>query len=101
MYKDRKLADKPEIEANKPTEKKLNIIVNDDEIIAPKRELTFEDVVALAYDENDPSLNTETVRFSVTYHIPNEQENIMELLEGQTVKIKEGMVFDVYPTDQS
>ena len=97
MYKDRKLADKPEIEANKPTEDKWTVIINGKEKITLKRELTFEDVVALKYDNRPPE--GENVRFSISYKFAGGENR--QLLENEKVQIKKGMVFRVTKTDNS
>jgi Multiubiquitin len=60
--------------------------------------ITFEQVVALAF-ENPPT--GDGVQFTIQYTRGPSGHNSGTLLEGQTVKIKEGMEFDVTPTNRS
>lgn len=76
----------------------FQIIVNGRQKTWPAREISFEEVVALAYE--DPPFGENTL-FSVTYRRGqgNKPEGI--LAPGETVKVKEGMIFDVTATDKS
>ena len=78
--------------------KEYTIIVNGREKIVTTKELTFAEVVALAFD-NPPQ--GENIVITVTYRRGdgNKPEGI--LVEGETVKIKEGMIFNVTATDKS
>jgi len=78
--------------------KEYTIIVNGREKIVTTKELSFTEIVALAFD-NPPQ--GENIVITVTYRRGegNKPEGI--LLEGETVKIKEGMIFNVTATDKS
>lgn len=79
--------------------KEIKIIVNGREKKVNKKELTYAEVVALAYDNNPPS--GENIIFVITYRRGEGNKPEGTLAEGQTVKIKEGMIFNVTPTDKS
>jgi hypothetical protein len=74
------------------------IIVNGREKVVASKELTFDQVVALAYD-NPPSGPNWV--FTVTYRRGHGQKPEGSLVEGGTVKVKEGMIFNVTATDKS
>ena len=76
----------------------VTIIINGTPHTVDKDELTFDEVVGLAY-ENPPY--GENTGFSVTYR--RGQGNKPEGILGpdETVKVKEGMIFDVTATDRS
>jgi hypothetical protein len=80
-------------------EKTVTIIVNGRPKIVPKNaELTFEDVVHLAFD-NPPT--GEGVQFTIQYTRGHGNKPSGALVEGQSVKVKDGMEFDVTPTNRS
>jgi hypothetical protein len=78
--------------------KDFTIIVNGREKVVTTNELSFAEVVALAFD-NPPT--GENVVFTITYRRGegNKPEGI--LVEGETVKVKDGMIFNVTATDKS
>lgn len=78
--------------------KTVTIIVNARPKTVEKEEISFEDVISLAYD-NPPSGPNWV--FTVTYHRGHGQKPEGSLRAGQTVKVKDGMVFDVTATDKS
>jgi hypothetical protein len=75
--------------------KEVTIIVNGLEKEVAKEDISFTEVVALA---NLPS-NPNTI-FTVTYR-RGEGNKEGTLVEGETVKVKEGMIFNVSATDKS
>lgn len=77
---------------------KLTIIVNDRQKVVTTRELTFDDVIHLAF-ENPPS--GPDVLFTVTYRRGEGHKPEGTLVEGETVKVKEGMIVNVTPTNKS
>jgi len=78
-------------------DKEFKIIVNGREKTVTTKELTFDEVVALAFD-NPPT--GENVLFTITYR-KGEGNKEGSLVAGETVKIKDGMIFNVTPTDRS
>jgi len=77
--------------------KLVTIIVNTREHQVEKDEITFDEVVALGLN---PVPSGPNVLITVTYH-RGQGNKSGDLLPGQSVKVKDGMVFDVTPTDQS
>lgn len=86
--------DKPD----KP-DKQTTIIVNGQEKTTTEKELPFEGVVSLAYDGNPPS--GPNWEFTVTYNKGHSPKSQGSLLPGESVKVKDGMVFNVRATDKS
>ena len=78
--------------------KDVTIIVNTRKYPVPKNsEISFEAVVALAY----PTLPTgQNVEFTVMYQ-RGEGNKDGTLIPGQSVRVKDGMIFDVTATDKS
>ena len=83
-------------EANEK-DKEVTIIVNGREKTVTSKELTFDEVVDLAFD--DPQRGPNIV-FTITYR-RGEGNKEGSLLEGQSVKVKDGMIFNVTRTDKS
>jgi len=80
-------------------EKPISIIVNGREKTVTTRELTFDEVVKLAFD--NPPYGPNTI-FTITYRKSgNEHQPEGHLVEGQTVKVKKGTIFNVTATDKS
>lgn len=80
-------------------EKSITIIVNGREKTVTKGELTFDEVVKLAFDK--PPYGTNTL-FTITYRKGgNEHRPEGHLVEGGTVKVKKGIIFNVTATDKS
>jgi len=78
----------------------VNIIVNGRQRSVPKNsELTVAQVVALAFD-NPPS--GENIEFTITYRKGGNEHRPEGSMSGNdTVKVKEGTVFNVTATDKS
>jgi hypothetical protein len=77
----------------------VTVIVNGVEKIVTAKELSFEEVVSLNYDGNPPT--GENWVFTVAYRRGEGQKPAGRLTKGQTVKVKDGMIFDVTATDKS
>lgn len=89
------------IEATTETEHRetVTIIVNGRQKTVPKNEeITFDAVVALAFP-NPPS--GDGVQFTVQYTRGDGNKPAGTLVEGQSVKVRNGMEFDVTPTNRS
>lgn len=78
--------------------KEYKIIVNGREKVVTKKELSFAEVVALAFD-NPPQ--GENIVITITYRRGEGNKPEGSLVEGETVKIKDGMIFNVAATDKS
>lgn len=76
----------------------ITIVINARERTVTDKELTFEQLVALAF----PSAPTgENVLFTISFRRGHGNKPEGSLLAGETVKIKDGMVFVVSATDKS
>jgi Multiubiquitin len=80
------------------TEKTVTIIVNGRKRVVAKDELTYEEVVNIAFDNNPPT--GPNVVITVAYS-KAEHDKQGTLVAGESVKVKEGMVFNVKATDRS
>jgi hypothetical protein len=79
--------------------KTVTIVVNTKEKIVEKnKEISFEEIVSLAYDGNPPT--GPYIEFTVMYRRGQGNKD-GSLVAGKTVKVKEGMVFSVSATDRS
>jgi hypothetical protein len=79
--------------------KHTTIIVDGTEHEWAEKEISYEQVVNLAYDNNPPT--GENVLITVGYHRGHGEKPEGDLSPGQSVKVKDGMVFDVTATDRS
>ena len=77
--------------------KEVTIIVNGREKKVTKEEISFAEVVALAFD-TPPGDGTV---FTVTYRRGQGNKPEGTLVAGQTVKVKDGMIFNVTATNKS
>lgn len=84
-------------ETGKPA-KEYTIVVNGREKTVTATELGEDDLVALAY-ENPPT--GELICFTITYRRGQGNKPEGTLDDGDTVKLKEGMIFNVTATDKS
>jgi hypothetical protein len=93
------MSDTPLEVSSKEESKTVAIIVNGRQKTVPKNEeLSFDAIIALAFD-NPPT--GEGVQFTVQYTRGQGNKPAGTLLEGQSVKVKDGMEFDVTPTNRS
>ena len=80
-------------------EKEITIYVNSRALQVPAKEvLTFDEVVALAFPNPDKGPN---IVYTVTYRRGHGDKPQGTLVEGESVKVKDGMIFDVTRTDKS
>jgi multiubiquitin len=78
--------------------KKFTIIVNGQQKIVTTKTVTFEEIVKLAFP-NPPS--GQNILFTVGYEDGPHANSSGSLLPGGKVKVKDGMIFNVTPTDKS
>jgi hypothetical protein len=85
---------------NKPHDqvKEVTVIFNGRPKTIAKEQLSFEDVIKLSF-ETPPS--GDGVQFTVQYTRGHGNKPTGTLLEGESVKVKDGMEFDVTPTNRS
>lgn len=79
-------------------DKEITIVINGTVHVIQKEHLTFEDVIALAFD-NPPT--GDGVQFTMQFSRGHSDKQKGTLVEGQSVKAKDGMEFDVTPTNRS
>jgi len=78
--------------------KEFTIIVNGKKKVVAKKELSFDELVALAFN---PVPTGPKVLITITYEAGPHENPEGTLPKGQRVKIKDGMIFNVKHTDQS
>ncbi|HEY3548344.1 MAG TPA: multiubiquitin domain-containing protein [Propionicimonas sp.] len=78
--------------------KPVTIVVNGEPHEVPNDEITFTEVVALAFPDGAQGPN---YIYSVTYRKGPDPKPKGILAEGGSVKVKHGMIFDVRVTDKS
>jgi hypothetical protein len=78
--------------------KKFTIIVNGQQKIVTTKTVTFEGIVKLAFP-NPPT--GQNILFTVGYEDGPHANPSGSLLPGGKVKVKDGMIFNVTPTDKS
>lgn len=83
---------------NNGQDKETTIVVNGRQKTVTSKTLTFDEVVALAFD-NPPT--GENVLFTITYQRGTGNKPEGSLTAGEDVKVKEGMVFNVTSTNRS
>lgn len=74
------------------------IIVNGRQKVVTAKELSFAQVVVLAFDTPPTGQN---IVFTVTYRKGEGNKPEGTMVEGDVVKVKDGMVFNVTATDKS
>ena len=80
-------------------EKQVTIVVDGTQHPWAEKEISYEQVVNLAYDGNPPS--GDQVDISVGYRRGHGEKPEGDLEPGQSVKVKDGMIFDVTATNRS
>ena len=81
-----------------PDEKGYSIIVNGRNRTDEDEELTFDRVVSLAFD--DPPTG-EFICFTITYRRAGGRKPEGTLIEGESVKVRDGTIINVTVTDKS
>lgn len=79
-------------------DKEYTIIVNGRQKVVEAKELSFSEIVALAFDSPPTGPN---IIYTITYRRGHGNKPEGTLGEGQTVKVKDGMIFNVTATDKS
>jgi len=81
-----------------PQAQHFKIVVNGREKIVTQHELSYVDVVRLAFE--NPEFN-ENIVYTVTFKRGPDNEPEGSMVDGVTVKVKPGMIFNVTRTDKS
>ena len=79
--------------------KEKTIIVNGHPKIWADKDISYTQVISLAYDGKPPS--GPDVVFTVTYRKGEDRKKEGTMIEGDTVHVKDGMVFNVTATNKS
>lgn len=80
------------------SQKDFRLIVNLEEKFVVKKKQSFDDIVKLAYPTPPPG---STPDYTVVYRKGPPANPKGSLVQGQSVKVKNGMTFDVTPSDKS
>lgn len=80
-------------------DKEVTIIIDGTPHQWTEKEISYEQVVDLAFDGNPPT--GELVEITVGYHRGHGEKPEGDLEPGGSVKVKDGMIFDVTATDRS
>ena len=78
-------------------QKDITIIVNGREKRVAKEEMTFVEIVALA----DGLPTGQFIVYTITYRRGHGSKPEGTLVEGESIKVKDGMIFNVTATDKS
>ncbi|HDR9134824.1 MULTISPECIES: multiubiquitin domain-containing protein [Burkholderia] len=78
--------------------KRIEIVVNGREVEVNDRNVTFEQLVAIAYPGEPPMPN---IKYSITYRGVVSKPHSGELAAGGSVEVKNGSIFNVGRTVQS
>ena len=78
-------------------EREFTIIVNAREKTVAQRELTFDEIVILAFGPP----NGDASAYTITYQKGPDKKEKGTLVQGESVKLKDGMIFNVVRTDKS
>jgi hypothetical protein len=84
--------------SDKEHPKNFTIVVNGREKVVTQRELSFGALVALAFE--NPT-NTGNTIYTITYRRGEGNKPEGTLVEGESVKVKDGMIINVTATDKS
>lgn len=76
----------------------ITVIVNGRAIPTTQRELSFAELIRLAFPHGSGGANS---IYTVTFRRGHGQKPEGTLVEGQTVRLKDGMIFNVTSTDKS
>ena len=78
-------------------EKEFTIVINGREKTVAQRELTFDEIVVLAFGPP----NSDSSVYTITYQKGPEHKEKGSLVQGESVRLKSGMIFNVVRTDKS
>ncbi|MGI4880728.1 MAG: multiubiquitin domain-containing protein [Janthinobacterium lividum] len=84
--------------SRKAVSKTVEIVVNGRDREVPRGDITFEKVIAIAFPDKPTGPN---VAFTVTYRKGPHERPEGSLIAGQSVHVREGMVFNATCTDKS
>ena len=83
---------------NKSSHDEVTIIVNAREKKWDKKEISYREVIELAFGSYS---DDENVVYTVTYSKGQDSHKEGSLVKGGSAKVKEGMIFNVFQTNKS
>lgn len=83
---------------NKSSHDEVTIIVNTREKKWDKKEISYREVIELAFGSYS---DDENVVYTVTYSKGQDSHKEGSLVKGGSVKVKDGMIFNVFQTNKS
>lgn len=99
VYKENSYMEAQEIEVSpQANTKEVTVYVNGRPKVIEKKTYSFIEIVRLAYSSPQSGSGVE---YTVTYSKGPGSKKEGTLIEGQTVKVKEGMIFNVTETNKS
>ncbi|HLW10773.1 MAG TPA: multiubiquitin domain-containing protein [Fermentimonas sp.] len=81
-----------------PGKKDVNIVVNGVQKVWNKREISFREVIVLAFGE---FIDSKMMCYTVTYKRGSRQKPEGSMVDGDSVNINPNMIFNVTATDKS
>ncbi|MEA5020486.1 MAG: multiubiquitin domain-containing protein [Gordonibacter sp.] len=87
-----------EDENSKKPKKDITVIINGREAVVPHEKITFERIIELAFGSYDPD---PAIAYTVGYSKGEDKKPKGVLLKGQSVMVKNGMIFNVSKTNRS
>ncbi|OGS23434.1 MAG: hypothetical protein A2297_01290 [Elusimicrobia bacterium RIFOXYB2_FULL_48_7] len=81
-----------------PHEKEYTIIVNSREKTWNEKEISYQEVIVLAFGSYSADPN---MVYTITYAKGEESRPKGSMVKGVSVKVKNGMIFNVTPTNKS
>lgn len=85
-------------EGNGGEKKEVTIIVNTREKKWPKTKITYEEVIVIAFGSYS---SDENIIYTVTYAKGEDSKHEGSLVQGGSVVVKDGMIFNVTQTNKS
>jgi hypothetical protein len=85
-------------DANREHHLTFEIVINAELHVVPRRKLTFEEIVRLAFPD---AIFNDDIVYTVTYKRGPEENREGSLVAGESVYIKNGMIFNAKRTDKS
>ncbi len=87
-----------ENQTNKESPVKIQIIVNGREKIWTEQDISFDQVIILAFGSISPDPN---VVYTVTYKFIDGDRRGGSMVKGDSIKVKKGMIFNATSTNRS
>ena len=78
--------------------KEVTIIVNGKDCTIEKSKISFEQIITLAFGSYDPNPD---VAYTVSYSKGPDKKPKGQMVEGDKVNVKDGMIFNVSRTNRS